>query len=231
MPRTDRLFGLIQSLRARRRPVTAAELAREHGVSMRTIHRDVGTLRAIGAPVEGEAGLGYVLRPGFLLPPLMLTEDELDALGLGASWVEQRGDPLLAAAARDALTKIGAVLPDGLAATLEAPALVTASPADAPPDGADIPVLRRAIRERRKLAVAYTDVEGSRSERLLWPIALAYFDATRLLAAWCEERGAFRHFRTDRLREVTMLDERYPGHRARLLQAWRAQDPMTGLRS
>ncbi|HVI56483.1 MAG TPA: YafY family protein [Luteibacter sp.] len=229
MSRTNRLFDLIQSLRARRRPVTAVELAEELGVSKRTVHRDLDTLRTLGAPVDGAAGLGYLLRPGFLLPPLMMTEEELDALSLGAQWVRQRGDPALAAAATNALTKIEAVLPDGMADVLGQPALVTARVDVTPPEVADIAVLRRAIRERRKLIVSYTSIAGHASTRVIWPISLAYFDTTRLLAAWCEERQAFRHFRTDRLDAVTTSTQRYPAQRVQLLKAWRASDPMRGL--
>ena len=230
MARTDRLFTLIQDLRGRRQPVTASALAAELGVSKRTVHRDLDTLRALGAPVSGESGVGYVLRPGFLLPPLMLTEDERDALLLGARWVRQRGDPALAAAADSALTKIGTVMPEGLAAPLDAPFLVTAAGHEAPKDGAEVTRLRATIRDRRKITVNYTSLAGDSSERVLWPIALAYFDNVRLLAAWCENRAAFRHFRVDRLRILSMSDERYPGSRIRLLKAWREQDPMRGLR-
>jgi predicted DNA-binding transcriptional regulator YafY len=229
MSRTHRLFDLIQSLRMRRRPVTAVELAEELGVSKRTVHRDLDTLRALGAPVDGAPGIGYVLRSGFLLPPLMMTEEELDALILGAQWVRQRGDTALAAAAADALAKIGAVLPDGLASALENPSLVTARASGAPLEVVDVAGLRRAIRDRRKLAIRYTDTAGSGSERIIWPIALAYFDTTRLLAAWCEERQAFRHFRTDRLTVATIMDQRYPARRIQLLKLWRASDPMTGI--
>lgn len=230
MSRTSRLFDLLQCLRVRRRPVTAVELAQDLGVSKRTIHRDLDTLRALGAPVDGEAGIGYVLRPGFLLPPLMMTEDELDALALGALWVRQRGDPALAAAASGALAKIASVLPDGLMAPIDTPSLVTALPVTAPQDGADVAGLRYAIRRRRKLSVRYADASGIITDRVLWPIAIAYFDEARILAAWCEERDGFRHFLTDRLSNLVMLDECYPAQRAALVKAWRAEDRMAGLR-
>ena len=114
MSRTYRLFELLQMLRRRRRPVSGAELAREAGVSLRTLYRDVAALQAMGAEVDGEPGVGYVLRPGFLLPPLMFSEEELEALALGAKWVARRTDDALSDAARNAMTKIAAVLPQDL---------------------------------------------------------------------------------------------------------------------
>jgi predicted DNA-binding transcriptional regulator YafY len=229
MSRTSRLFSLLQSLRIRRRPVTAAVLAEELGVSVRSVYRDIDSLRALGASVEGEAGVGFVLSPGFMLPPLMLNEDELDALALGALWVSQRGDADLAAAARHALGKIGAVLPVSVMQPMDAPALVTAARAMSPPDAVDVSALRGAIRGRRRVTIRYADAAGRASQRTLWPVAIAYFDDCRLLAAWCEKREAFRHFRIDRIRELQVLAERYPVDRARLVRQWRAQDPMTGL--
>src|SRR5579871_5388605 len=112
MERTARLFALMDGLRRHRRPVAAASLASELGVSVRTIYRDVRTLIGLGAPIDGEAGLGYLLRPGFFLPPLMFDEDELEALVLGARWVEGQGDAVLAKAARNALAKIATAAPD-----------------------------------------------------------------------------------------------------------------------
>lgn len=231
MRRTERLFELLDQLRARKTPVTAEQLAGELGISRRSIYRDIDTLRAIGAPIDGEAGVGFRLLAGFLLPPLMLTPDELDALALGASWVRQRADPALATAAETALAKIGAVLPKSAATLGEMPALVTAAPANAPADAASTALVRDAIRRQCKIAVNYCDSEGRCSSRVLWPIAIAYFDDARLLAAWCETRSAFRHFRLDKLTEATLLGERYPERRVRLLKRWREQDAMTGLRS
>jgi predicted DNA-binding transcriptional regulator YafY len=230
MRRTERLFELLDRLRARKSPATADQLAGELGISRRSIYRDINTLRAIGAPIDGEAGVGFRLQPGFLLPPLMLTPDELDALALGASWVRQRADPALATAAETALAKIGAVLPETVVTFGEIPALVTAAPADAPADAASAGLLRDAIRRQRRIAVDYCDAEGRCSSRILWPIAIAYFDDARLLAAWCETRSAFRHLRLDRMTQIKVLEERYPERRVRLLKRWREQDAMTGLR-
>ena len=231
MKRVERLFELLDRLRARRTPVTADQLAGELGISPRSIYRDMDTLRAIGAPIEGEAGVGFRLLPGFLLPPLMLTEDEMDALALGAIWVRQRADPALAEAAGTALAKISAVLPDTSLVPGDVPILVTAAPAAVPADPASAALLRQAVRQQRKIAVSYRDAQGRESRRILWPIAIAFFEEARILAAWCETRAAFRHFRLDRLTGVRLMDERYLERRARLLKRWREQDPMTGLRS
>ncbi|MET0616668.1 MAG: YafY family protein [Luteibacter sp.] len=224
MSRTTRLFDLIQVLRSHRRAVTAAALAEELGVSKRTVHRDLDTLRELGAPIDGEAGVGYLLRPGFLLPPLMLNEDELEALALGALWVRQRADPALAGAAGSALAKIGAVTPQALTSTLEAPASLTATVFDRAPSRFDPAAMRRAIRERRKVALAYAKAPRRAIDRVVWPVALVYVEDLLMLAAWCELRQAFRHFRADRVERCVVLDEVYPGTRARLARAWHDQD-------
>jgi predicted DNA-binding transcriptional regulator YafY len=228
MARSIRLFDLIQALRRRRRPVSAVTLAKELGVSKRTIYRDIETLIAVGAPVVGEAGIGYVLRPGFMLPPLMFTEDELESLVLGGQWVKLHADHDLVLAAQNALAKISAVLPTPLTTNLENPALL---PAPAPAGIAerfDPAILRRAVRNERKLRIAYVDDAGNQSERIVWPIALVYFEAVRILVAWCETREAFRHFRTDRISTVIEMNIRYPKRRFALLNAWREIDAASG---
>jgi predicted DNA-binding transcriptional regulator YafY len=225
MSRSARLLNLIQCLRARRRPVTAATLADELGISLRTVYRDVATLVGEGVPIEGEAGLGYVLRPGFLLPPLMFGDDEIDAIVLGLRWVSQRGDKSLAAAARDAGAKIITVLPPDLREKAENAGLVSGT-SRPPLPSLDLTPLRRAIREERKLRLSYADANGRRSERVVWPFALAFFEHVRVLATWCETRRDFRHFRTDRIADATMLGERYPRRRRVLVSDWRAREGM-----
>lgn len=231
MVRTVRLFDLIQALRRRRRAVTALTLAEELGVSKRTIHRDIETLIALGAPIQGEAGVGYILRPGFMLPPLMLSEDELEALALGGLWVTQRADRALVKSAENALAKISAVLPEEMTPTLEAPPLLSAPTPTCGDEVIDPTLIRSAIRRRRKLRIIYTGEDGTRTDRVVWPIALVYFDATRLLAGWCEMREGFRHFRTDRIGSVEATDEHYPGTREALVKAWRSHDAISGRRN
>jgi predicted DNA-binding transcriptional regulator YafY len=227
MSRSIRLFDLIQTLRRRRRAVSAAVLAEELGVSKRTLYRDIGTLITLGAPIDGERGVGYLLKPGFLLPPLMFNEEELEALRLGAMWVTQRADHGLVTAAENALAKIVSVLPIPLASSLDDPRLMSA-PIETTTDKVDPAMLRTAIRRERKLRIVYAAEAGVGSERVIWPIALVYFDAVRLLVAWCEMREGFRHFRTDRIASAVALDDRYPKTRQALIKAWRAYEAASG---
>jgi predicted DNA-binding transcriptional regulator YafY len=224
MSRASRLLDLVQALRRHRRPVTAAALAVEMGVSVRTLYRDIVTLTAQGAPIEGEAGIGYVLRPGFLLPPLMFSDEEIEAVVLGLRFVAKRGDKALASAAANAAAKIGAVLPDDLREVAAATGLLAGPAEDMAEPVVDLALLRLAIRLERKLRLTYTDRHGGASERVVWPIALGFFDRARVLATWCEARTDFRHFRADRIHAAELLPERYPGRRAALLKAWREQE-------
>ncbi len=223
MSRTARLFQLLDALRARRRPVTAARLAETLSVSARTVYRDVQTLIGLGAPIDGGAGIGYVLRTGFFLPPLMFGAEELEALVLGARWVSAQGDAPLARAADSALGKIATASPRDLRESLAETGLwaprVTGEPASFVP----LQALRAAIRREHKLRIHYTDAAGEASERLIWPIALAFFEGARVLAAWCELRGDFRHFRADRIASLESPEQRYPRPRRELVARWREQ--------
>lgn len=221
MSRAQRLLDLIQILRNHRFPVTGANLAAELGISLRTLYRDIGTLQAQGADIEGEPGLGYVLRPGFMLPPLMFSEEEIEALVLGSRWVANRGDERLSAAARCALNKISAVLPEDLRRSLDASALLVGPEATPRPTDKALSLIRQSIRTEHKLEIHYCDLKGAESTRIVWPFALGYFEHTRVLAAWCETRQAFRHFRTERITELTRLQQRYPRRRQALLKEWR----------
>ena len=223
MSRAERLLHLMQLLRRRRAPASGTELAGELGVSLRTFYRDIASLKAQGAAIEGEPGMGYVLRPGFTLPPLMLSEEEIEALVLGSRWVARHTDPELAEAARNALAKIHAVLPARLRHELESNALLMPSARDAPPE-ALLATVRRAIRDERKLKLAYRDAAGVASERVVWPFALGFFEQTRMVAAWCERRAGYRHFRVDRIGALQVLEDRYPRRRQELLKAWRAAE-------
>lgn len=225
MSRAERLIVLIEALRRRRRPVSGKVLAEETGVSLRTLYRDIASLQApppegLGVSVEGAPGLGYVLRPGFLMPPLVFPPEEIEALVLGSRWVAERGDPTLAEAARDALAKIAAVLPADRRPTVEDPSLLVAK-RPAAPAGVGLDLLRRALREERKLTLRYRDAEGRETDRRVWPIALGFFEEARVLAAWCETRAAFRHFRVDRMIAATIEAERPPKRRRALIADWR----------
>ncbi len=224
LSRASRLLDLLQALRRRRHPVTAGTLAGELGVSVRTVYRDIATLTAQGAAIEGEAGIGYVLRPGYLLPPLRFTGDELDALILGLRLVRQRGDDILEHAAANVIAKISAVLPDTHGEEVETSGML------AGPAGRNempcLAVIRQAIRDETKLHLRYTDKKEHTTERLIWPVAIGFFEAAEVLAAWCEKRADFRHFRLDRIVAVTPGRERYPRRRRILLAEWRA---LTGI--
>jgi predicted DNA-binding transcriptional regulator YafY len=221
MSRSERLFDLLQALRRHRRPVSGKALAQETGVSIRTLYRDIASLQAQGAEIEGEPGVGYVMKPGFLLPPLMFPPEEIEALALGARWVAERADDRLRDAALSALARIGAVLPSELRGALEAPTLLVGPGPRRVSDGMDLTILRAAIRAERKLSIAYRDGVGGGSRRVIWPFALTFFDSARVLVAWCELRQDFRHFRTDRIETVETLDSRYPQRRQALLRQWR----------
>lgn len=221
MSRSARLLALMQCLRRHRRPVAASRLAEELRVSQRTIYRDIGALRAEGAPIGGEAGIGYVLQPGYFLPPLMFSDDEIEALVLGLRWASEHGDATLAEAGGEALAKITAVLPPDLREAAESAGLIAGPARDQPVPAIDLGALRQAIRFERKLHLAYADEAGRQSERTVWPFALGFFQDVRVLVAWCELRQDFRHFRADRISAARMEERRYPKRRGALLREWR----------
>lgn len=235
MGKTRRLLELMQLLRGRRRPVTAQHLADRMAVSVRTVYRDIDELVAMGAAIDGSAGVGYMLRSGFFLPPLMFTDEEIEALVLGARWVQGQGDTGLLAAANSALAKIGSATPKDLREKIAEIGLWAQRPrVPAAAGGIDLGVVREAVRRERRLVIAYRDAAGAPTEREVWPIALGYFDGARVVAAWCTLRQGFRHFRVDRIDSLRALDERYPPARRHLVRQWRARDlqqpPQAGVR-
>jgi len=222
MRRTERLFAIIQMLRRARAPITAAAMAEELETSLRTVYRDVAELIAQRVPVRGEAGIGYMLESGFDMPPLMLTPDEIEAAVLGARWVAGRGDPALARAANDLVAKIGAVIPSHLRPFLLEGALTTPDRAGLiRRDSFDVGRARVAIRGQTKITLTYRDEVDRETRRTVWPVAIAYYETVRLLAAWCELRQEFRHFRTDRVTEAEFLEARYPARKDILRSQWR----------
>lgn len=223
MSRSQRLLDLLQLLRTRNYAVTGRTLARELDVSLRTLYRDIATLQTQGAAIDGEAGVGYLLRPGFLLPPLMFSTEEIEALVLGISWVSSRADAALAKAAKHLRAKVKAVLPAALRRELEATTLIV-GPGAAANDEAS--AFRRAIRGQRKLWIRYRDENGSATERTIRPFALGYFDSVQIVMAWCELRGDFRHFRADRI-DSWRETEPYTEPRSELLARWREREGLT----
>ena len=221
MRRAERLFQIIQILRRARAPVTAQAMAEELETSVRTLYRDIAELLAQRVPVRGEAGIGYMLDKGYDLPPLMLTPDEIEAAVLGAQWVAGRADPDLARAARDLVAKIGAVIPGHLRPFLLEATATTPPRVGIHPDALDVSRLRAWIRGQKKLGLVYRSEDGSETRRTVWPFAIGYYETVRLIAAWCEIRQDFRHFRTDRVVAAEFIDERYPGRREILVSDWR----------
>ena len=222
MRRADRLFDIIQTLRASPHPLTAAAIADKLEVTVRTIYRDIAALQASRVPIEGAPGLGYVLRRGFDLPPLMFTLEETDAIAIGVRLLRRLRDPKLQKAAEDVLAKLAAVVPQELQPQLVAAPLYVSEGSAPPVEGIDPSRLRAAIRETRKLAIAYEDEAGRRTERIIWPIAMAYYVDVTLVGAWCELRNDFRHFRVDRILGSQVLDETFRADSGKLMAQWLA---------
>ena len=220
MRRTERLFQIIQILRARRVPVTGTALAEELEVSLRTLYRDIAELIAQRVPIRGEAGVGYVIDSDFDMPPLMLTADELEAAALGAAWVAQRGDAALVRGARDLIAKLTAAVPEHLRPVILDAHLHAITRSGIAADSFDASAVRQAIRTRRKLHIEYRNEQGAASRRKIWPIAMAYSEQHRVVAAWCELRSDFRHFRTDRVGSCVLLDDAIPVSVQRLRKQW-----------
>ena len=223
MSRAGRLFQLLQALRSHRNPVSAGRLATQMGVSNRTLYRDIATLREQGARIDGEAGVGYQLRAGFMLPALVFSEEEIEALVLGARWVAWQADAELAQAARQALERISACLPAHLRVLVDTSGLFAPQTYPNVPSEPWLPALRRAIRMEQKIVLGYRDANGLVTQRTVWPFAMAFFQQSRMMAAWCELRQSFRHFRADRVASLDNTGERYPTRRHVLMQHWREQ--------
>ncbi|MES1177679.1 MAG: YafY family protein [Myxococcales bacterium] len=224
MARADRLLRLVQVLRRYRQPVSAQALAAELEVSVRSVYRDVQTLRGEGATIEGEPGVGYVLRPGFLLPPLMFSDDELEALVLGLRLTAEHADDALGRAAADVIAKLRAVLPKDLRAVVDETALLAGPAIARPAEQIELAEVRHAIREQKKARIEYSNEQGTQTERVIWPLGLGFFQRARLVVAWCEARADFRSFRTDRIASWETLPARLPRSRTALLREWRQRE-------
>ncbi|MEX0447673.1 helix-turn-helix transcriptional regulator [Xenorhabdus sp. SGI246] len=228
MSRAQRLLSLMEMLRSYHFPVQGKVLAQKMNISLRTLYRDIATLQDQGAIIEGEPGIGYVLRPGFVLPPLMFTQNEIEALALGANWVAKRADPQLRESANSVVSKIAAVIPTELKQLLESNSLLIGPVATAIQPVIDIQSVRQAIRTRHKITFVYLDLKGNESERTIWPFALGYFENISIVIGWCELREAFRHFRSDRIMSLKVERQCYPRSRQSLLKEWREFEKITG---
>lgn len=223
MARSDRLLRLLQAMRVLPAPLTAKRLAEETGVSLRSLYRDIDSLRAAGARIEGERGYGYRLVEDFALPPQTLTRSEIEALVLGLAEVRGMGDPALAGAAASALAKIAATLRD----EAEQQAMHAVShvfrPQARAPLTIDLEKLREAAWRERAVAVRYTDQSGAETERVIWPLAIVYTERTLSVLAWCCLRQDFRIFRGDRMTSAEVTGESFRPRRVALLRDYLAQ--------
>ncbi|MBP2560447.1 putative DNA-binding transcriptional regulator YafY [Neorhizobium galegae] len=220
MRKASRLFEIIQILRLARKPVTAAEIAVQLEVTVRSIYRDIAALQAMRVPIEGGRGIGYILRPGFTLPPLMLSIEETEAIVLALALLERTGDMELRQAAKQVNRKIAAVVPAPLAGTFSANALHAWGSVAPVPDALDLAMVRRAIRDEQKLALDYRDEYGRATDRTIRPVALIYYSQTANIVAWCELRQAIRNFRADRVEHCALADGFFRGEGETLRQLW-----------
>lgn len=222
MTRSHRLFDLMQVLRRHRGIVVGSVLAHEIGVSLRTLRRDIATLQEMGADISGEAGVGYVLKPGFTLPPLSFTEEEIYALVAGAQWVSRHTDDGLAMAVQNALAKIDAVLTPAMRRTIDDDGLYIGR--DPNHVVLQLGRLRLAVREQRKVRIGYMGASGTLAISTIWPVMLGFVESRWSVAAWREDSERFGLFYLDAIASIEFLEERYPGHRRQLVKQWRDQD-------
>lgn len=219
----DRLFRIIQLMRATGRAMTAGEIAERMEVAPRTIYRDMQHLIASGAPIDGERGVGYLLREAFDAPPLTFTYEQLEALAFGVRAVQMLGDGRLAQAAREAMEKIGHGLPPEHAEKLRSAPLRAFRSALQPAPPTLLRQIREAIAGERKLGITYESLAQEMSERTIWPLGLSVFGHHWLLTAWCELRQDFRDFRVDRILSLKIERERYESTPDRSFDAYLAR--------
>ena len=220
MRKASRLFEIIQILRLAKRPVTGADIAARLEVTVRSVYRDIAALQAMRVPIEGERGIGYILRPGFDLPPLMFSIEEMEAIVLSLALLERTGDAELKQAAKRVTAKIAGVVPPPLRQTLDANALHAWGFAAPSAAAIDLSLVRRAIRDEEKLDLAYRDELGRATERIIRPIALIYYAETANIVAWCELRQAIRNFRSDRIEGCEATGLWFKGEGDGLRQIW-----------
>jgi predicted DNA-binding transcriptional regulator YafY len=228
MRKASRLFEIIQMLRTAKRPVTAARMAETLEVAQRSIYRDIAALQAMRVPVEGERGIGYILRPGFDLPPLMFSIEETEAIALSLALLERTGDNALKAAAKRVGQKIAAAMPLPLREALSTSALHAWGTVAPSPRGTDFALVRQAIRDERKLRIDYRDERNRETTRTIHPVALVYYSETATVVAWCELRQALRNFRADRVLSSALSPEFFLGEGNRLREMWIAGWTGTG---
>ena len=223
MSRSTRMFEVIQLLRSATVPLTAQAMAEQLEVTKRTVYRDVAALQAMRVPIEGEAGVGYVMRSGYDLPPLNFSAEEVEAIAVGLALLGRTGDHGLLRAAASAGQKLGSAIPDPSTSNLVDWPVFASGYNTIPEPSVDVALLRKAVRTERKISISYSDAAGDSTQRILQPLALIYYIEVLVLVAWCELRGDFRHFRVDRLSGVELTGERFLRHGDALRRKWRAQ--------
>ncbi len=220
MRKASRLFEIIQILRLAKKPMTAAVMAEQLEVTVRSIYRDIAALQAMRVPIEGGRGIGYIMRPGFDLPPLMFSIEETEAIVLSLALLERTGDEELKLAARRVNQKLTGAVPAPLRQAMENKALYAWGTVAPAPSGIDLAIVRRAIRDERKLTLTYRDELGRATERMIRPIALIYYSQTANIVAWCELRQAIRNFRSDRVEACMEADTFFKGEGDGLRSLW-----------
>ncbi len=220
MARSDRLFELIQLLRRASRPITAQSLAQRLEVAVRTVYRDIAVLQSMRVPIDGEVGIGYIMRPGFDLPPLMFDADEVEAITVGLALLSRTGDRGLIKAAQRVASKLADVVPEGLSRRFADDALQVSEYGVQLPGQTDVSPFRKAVRAGQKLAIRYADENGSRTKRTVLPFAIFYYVEVAILVAWCELRNDCRHFRIDRIEDWNVLDGAFARRAAELRRDW-----------
>lgn len=223
MSRSQRLIKTVQYLRAATPPVRAEDIAQALGVSVRSVYRDVDTLRQSGAVIDGEAGYGYSLEEDPALAPTLFSSDEMEALVLGLREVSEVGDPVVAAAARAALEKVEACLPDGMRLDFRHALLHARQPPRRPAIGIDVAALRAAIRQEQAVDISYMNVEGNRTDRRVLPLTIVFMDQFLTLLSWCKLRDDFRAFRIDRIIALAPRVESFRPRRMTLLRQYLGQ--------
>lgn len=213
MRRTDRLFEIIQILRAENKPITADKIAQMLEVSTRTVYRDIATLQAMRTPIDSEAGIGYLMRRGYDLPPLNFNGEEIEAIIVGLSLLSRTGDSGLMKAASQVSSKIEKV-------TETSKSLQVSSWGTDTPDNIDMSVLRQCIRDEQKINICYRDENNATTQRMIKPLAIIYYIEVIILAAWCELRRGYRHFRIDRINDYSLIEEFFAGEGDRLRDFW-----------
>lgn len=222
MRKASRLFEIIQTLRLAAHPITAQQMAERLEVTQRSIYRDIAALQAMRVPIEGERGIGYILRPGFHLPPLMFTPEETEAIVLGMALTRRTADRELREASARVLDKIAAAVPPPLREAIVSRSLYAWGRVAEAPEAVDFSMLRRAIREEEKLELDYVNERQQATTRTIRPIAVIHYAEAAVIVGWCELREGIRNFRVDRVNACRATGQHFRREGDRLRKLWMA---------